>query len=345
MLSVLVEVCQQPSVVLQQIGVELLCTCLLLLQRVEKLKTVRHEAVQQDNALLSLSMLWAYGVRVILFWQAGGAVATGSIDADVFDANTGWLATAKACTLDTLHGLICWLVVDEHDGAGTADSIESSLLKEPRWLWQFAKLLSPRYDEALPRPRALAILLSAPRTAAMDATGLPGILRALWCEYSVSLPIEAQAEMEAHALVAAAAVHDYTEYEAQRHLKNKHEEQEKQQSDESHHEDAAVLQPVCLHLGVAAAAAQHLATLLTQKGVYGAGSGRRNCRAISRSEARLQRIIVRGMRWAFGQSDTAILQRRGAWIDAALTPLLQVCHEDSYRVRTRAPSSVITRAL
>ena len=46
----------------------------------------------------------------------------------------------------------------------------------------------------------------------------------------------------------------------------------------------------------------------------------------------LERTILRGMRWAFGQSEQAVAQNRGAWVDAALTPFLAIAD-----VRTRHP--------
>ena len=99
--------------------------------------------------------------------------------------------------------------------------------------------------------------------------------------------------MEAHALVAATTVTPY---------------------DQEDEEDEEVIQT----LGPAAAAATALVYL------HDGADGAHGCTPKQRLPALLEKLIVRGLQWGFSQSEAAKRMKRGEWVDAALTPLLDL---------------------
>ena len=121
---------------------------------------------------------------------------------------------------------------------------------------------------------------------------LPALLKMLWSWYAKYLPIDAQAEMEAHALVAATAV-------------------------------------PCFHCETAVAGVDEHDPLARVEAAAKASPRIARGDVVKGEVARLLELLVaRGMRWAFAQSHSAISQGRGVWVDVALTPFLRLCDDD-----------------
>lgn len=226
-----------------------------------------------------------------------------------------WLGVAEAAVVDTLHAVLTRTSVHRASLVYAAAEELSPMSEHvwnrtypwpgdtppARWLYSCCQMLRPLVGtgtdsgpeadvELLPRARALAVLLAAPTQACL-ALGLSSLLKMLWSWYVKYLPVKAQADMEAHALVAATTLPRFDcDVENQRGTGP---------------------------LELAEAAAKTLVTLHDDATVM----------PRDRLPELLELLIARGMRWAFAQSHAAIWQERGMWVDAALTPLLDLCDE------------------
>ena len=141
-----------------------------------------------------------------------------------------WLGVAEAAVVDTLHAVLTRTSVHRaslvHAAAEELSPMSEHVWNRTypwpgdtppaRWLYSCCQMLRPLVGtgtdsgpeadvELLPRARALAVLLAAPTQACL-AFGLSSLLKMLWSWYAKYLPVKAQADMEAHALVAAAAL-------------------------------------------------------------------------------------------------------------------------------------------
>ena len=236
------------------------------------------------------------------------------------EGNTGdWFSDAQACVIESIRSLIASLVVNgklpsppkDEPHSIAAEALKASYawpdgVQPARWLYHSIKLLIPGEHEFLPRPRSLAVLLSAPEEAC-EPLGLPGMLKLLWKYYGEKLTLEDQAEMEAHALVAATAVPTFDRIEVCE-------------------DDEEAYDP----LGPAQAAAESLVRLHEDASIT----------SKDRLQGLLEKLIIRGMRWAFAQSHNAIQQSRGAWVDAAMLPLLALADGDTCRAIDGAVSDL-----
>ena len=231
----------------------------------------------------------------------------------------GWLAVAQEAVIDTMHALLSPASLDETSVTlSDASSPSSRLLVSAaqlqahpwpgdvpgdvlpaRWLFTCVQMLRPLADtmsranlETLPRARALAMLLSASEKPCAPP-GLPALLKMLWSWYAKYLPIDAQAEMEAHALVAATAV-------------------------------------PCFHCETAVAGVdEHDPLARVEAAAKALAKLHEETLSKERLPELLELLIARGMRWAFAQSHSAISQGRGVWVDIALTPFLRLCDDET----------------
>ena len=209
----------------------------------------------------------------------------------------------------------------EHRSTAVASDAGAQDSNPPhRWLGQCVKLVHPSNGASLGKEHSaklLAVLLAAPKAA--NKLQAVQMLEILWRDlHACGKSNDSLCESIAHALVAAVDLPPTTADEDS-------EDDEDDDEDESTREARASLRP-----------ASHVGSMVAYLHDY-LVKGKRKHKAGQRDKsALLVSIIMRCLRWAYSQSEAALASSRGAWLDASLTHLLDLCSpSDASRVQAQ----------